>query len=409
MKLIKIQQSFRGEKVRDIKDTVAQEILQSDIRLNRGSKIAIAVGSRGIANISVIVKKVIESITKMGSETFIVPAMGSHGNATAEGQVEILSHLGICRETMGVPILSSMEVVELPGGGQKNRIFMDRHAYDSDGVILINRIKPHTDFFGPYESGLVKMCVIGLGKHKQALEIHRFGINGLRDLLPATAQKIFSTGKIILGLGIVENACDETAIIRALRPENILNEEPKLLEYAKKNMPSFPVDNIDVLIVDRLGKDISGTGLDPNIIGRMGIRDLKDLEKPRIKSIIVTDITSASHGNALGVGFADVITEKLYGKIDFSATYENVVTSTFLERGKIPVIAKNARKAFEIVLRTSGPLLAGKERVIRIRDTLNLEYMYVSEAILDEIKGTVTVYGNFENIFKKNGELKDFL
>ncbi len=408
LKLIKVRQRFQAARISDVPGAVRDEMAGADIGIREGSRIAISVGSRGIANLSVIVETVARAVIQMGGEPFIVPAMGSHGGAVAEGQKEVLASLGISEETLSIPVLSSMETVELPGEGLPNRVYMDKYAFDSDGVILVNRIKPHTDFHGPYESGLVKMCVIGLGKHDQALEIHRLGVEGLRDLTPTTAKRILSTGKIVLGLAIVENAFDETCLIKALKANEILDEEPRLLELAKENMPSLPVGKLDVLLIDRMGKDISGTGVDPNIIGRLKIRGQNEPMAPGIKNIVIDDITPGSHGNAIGVGFADVITRKLFGKIDFSATYENVITSTFLERGKIPVIVENAEKALHVALRACGPLSPGKERIARIRDTLHLEDIYVSEAVFEESKRSVDAMGNFEDMFDEDGELLPF-
>lgn len=408
LKLVKVKQKFRVDKIPDIKAAVEKEIKKCGIKIGKGERIAIAVGSRGIANLRVMVKKLINIVKTAGAKVFIVPAMGSHGGATAKGQCEILASLGITAKNLNVPVKSSMEVVELPSRGLMNRLFMDKYAYHSDGVILINRVKPHTDYICPYESGLCKMSVIGLGNHLQALEIHRFGVKGLKEYIPASAKKIFSMGKIILGLAVVENALDETCIIKALKPEDILNREPGLLKEAYRNMPSLPVGKIDILIVDRLGKNISGTGMDPNIIGRLKIYGMAEPVKPDIKKIIVTDLTPESHGNALGIGFADLITERLYGKINISNTYENVITSNFLERGKIPLVAKSVQEAFDIARRAAGPLQSDKERIVRIKDTLNLEEVYVSEAIYKEIKEEVVVLGDPVDTFDSVGELLPF-
>jgi hypothetical protein len=334
--------------------------------------------------------------------------MGSHGGATAEGQIEILESVGITEEAMGIPILSSMEVVKLPRGNLENDAFMDKHAYESDGVILINRIKLHTDFHGPYESGLAKMTVIGLGKHHGALEMHGLGVRGLRDLLPQTAEHIFATGKILVGIAVIENAYDEICVIRTVRAEEIMEEEPLLLDQSRKNMPSLPVEDIDVLIVDRMGKNISGMGLDPNIIGRMRIRGQPEPERPRIKSIVVADLTDETHGNALGVGLADVITKRLFERIDFGPTYENLITTTFLERGKIPVVAQSLREAVAIALRACGPLQSGKERIVRIRDTLHLSEVYVSLAIFDEGSDRIEKIASCATLFDERGGVTPF-
>ena len=216
---------------------------------------------------------------------------------------------------------------------------MDRHAHESDGVILINRIKPHTDFHGRYESGLMKMALIGLGKLEGARAVHDFGLVGLRELIAPGAAQVLSTGKILAGIGVVENAFHQTLHVEVLTADAIAREEPRLLALARRHMPRLPVDDVDVLVVDRMGKDISGVGIDPNITGRIGVGGERDAAAPRIGAMMVCDLTPQTHGNAIGVGLADVITRRLFAKIDYDATYGNVMTSSFLERGKIPVVA----------------------------------------------------------------------
>jgi hypothetical protein len=311
--------------------------------------------------------------------------MGSHGGGTAVGQAEVLASYGVTPEAMGCPVRSSMETVELTGADSPARVFMDHFAYESDGVILINRVKLHTDFHGRHESGLVKLSVIGLGKHRQALEIHSHGVYGLRNLIPPTAARIFDSGKVLFGLALVENAYDETMKIQALEAGEIMEKEPALLALSRANMPSLPVDDVDLLLIDEMGKDISGAGIDPNIIGRNMIRGEPEPERPRIKAIVVTDLTPASHGNAVGIGLADVVTKQLVDKIDLDATYENTVTSTFLERGKIPVTAPDAREAYAWARRSCGVIPEEDVRVIRIRNTLELSEVYVSDAVLADL------------------------
>jgi hypothetical protein len=407
-RLIKVRQYFKREYIEDVEDRVRGEILKLGISIKPGSEIAIAVGSRGIRNIDRIVKATVEVVKEMGGKPFIVPAMGSHGGATAKGQKELLEGYGIREEVIGAPIRSSMEVVELPSDGLVNRVFMDKIAYSADGTIVINRIKPHTDFHGDIESGLLKMCVIGLGKHKQAIEIHRFGTYGLRHLIPLTAERIIKYGNIIFGIAIVENAYDETMIIEGVRPEEFEETDKRLLKIARENMPSLPVDNLDLLIIDQMGKDISGAGMDTNIIGRIYIDGEPEPEKPKITRIVVTDLTEKTHGNAIGIGLADFTTRKLFERIDFNATYQNAVTSTFVLRGKIPIIAEDSRTAIEWALRTCGPIEIENAKIIRIKDTLSLSEMYVSRSILDEIKHRVEVIGDFVDICDERGELIPF-
>lgn len=410
LKLTKIRQQFERKPIDNIEAALLSELENIKFAIKPGAKIAIAAGSRGITNISDIVRITADFVKKQQANPFVIPAMGSHGGATKEGQKVVLASYGITEEYVGAEIKSSMEVVELPQADNPNRIFMDKFAYESNGIILINRIKAHTDYHGKYESGLVKMAVIGLGKHQQALEIHRFGVYGLKKLIPKTAEHIFASGKIIGGIALVEDAYHNTMLIRVLQTNDIMKQEPKLLKLSNENMPKLPVDEIDVLVVDRIGKNISGVGMDPNIIGRMRITGEPEPLSPDIKFIVVCDVTDESHGNALGMGLADVTTKKLFDKIDFQVTYENVYTSTFLERAKIPVVAERPEKALEFALRSCGPIPPEKQRIVRILDTLNLDEVYVSEAILSDIsdKASVEVLGGYVDMFDTKGELTVF-
>ncbi|MBK9391149.1 MAG: DUF2088 domain-containing protein [Bacteroidetes bacterium] len=386
IRLTKIRQHFPKNGLADVKGEVSKELQRLKPLLKPGSNIAVAVGSRGIRNIFLIVREVTDFIKANGAHPFIVPAMGSHGNAIAENQAQILSDYGISEETIGVPVRSSMEVIELPKGESPASVFIDKNAYQSDGIILINRIKPHTDYHGSYESGMVKMTVIGLGKEKQASAIHSYGVYGLAELIPVVAKEIIKTGKVLGGLAIVENAFDDTMIVSALRSDEFFEKEPTLLKAAKDNMPYIPADNIDLLIIGEMGKNLSGVGVDPNIIGRMKIYGQPEPDRPVVKSIIIADITKESHGNAIGVGLADVIPRSLFNKIDFPSTYTNGITSSFYERIKIPVIAETDRDAFNIALRGCGYIKKGEEKIVRIKNSLHLEELYVSDAVLEEIK-----------------------
>jgi hypothetical protein len=400
IRLTKIRQHFPQNGLADVKQEVSKELIRLKPLIRPGSNIAIAVGSRGIRNIVLIVREVIDFIKTNGANPFIIPAMGSHGNAIAEMQTQILADYGISEKDLGVSVRSSMDVIELQPGESPIGVFIDKNAYQADGIILVNRIKPHTDYHGSYESGLVKMTVIGLGKEKQASAIHSYGVYGLAELIPVVASQIISTGKILGGLAIVENAFDETMMVSALRADEFFDKEPSLLKAAKDNMPYIPADNIDLLIIDEMGKNISGVGVDPNIIGRMKIYGQPEPERPAVKSIIITDITKESHGNAIGVGLADVIPRRLYNKIDFPSTYTNGITSSFYERIKIPVIAETDREAFITAMRGCGYIKKGEEKVVRIKNTLHLEELYVSDSVLEEIKDS----GKIE-IIKRNVDL----
>ena len=388
LELYTVRQTFDDPAVPDPAAAVADGIRSSGISFPPGARIAVAVGSRGITDIVPVVKAVVDTLIDSGAAPFIIPAMGSHGGATADGQAAVLAGYGITETSMGVPVRSALDVVEITGCGLENRVFMDKHAWDSDGVILVNRIKAHTDFHGPIESGLCKMGVIGLGKHRQALEIHSFGIRGLRELIVPTARVLFETGKVLLGVGIVENAYDRTMDIRVLPASRILEAEPGMLALSKAHMPSLPVDDIDILMIDEIGKDVSGVGLDPNIIGRIRVAGTPEPLEPRVTALVACALSPGSHGNAIGVGLADIITRRLFDGIDYPATFENLVTSTFLERGKIPLIADNPAAAYGVALRICALPRGQAPRVVRIRNTLRLAELQVSKAVLDEISET---------------------
>ncbi len=404
-KFTKIRQQFARESIADIEQTVHQQIT-AKLNIVPGANIAITVGSRGINNIARMARATVEAVKAKGGNPFIIPAMGSHGGATADGQREILASYNVTEEAMGCPIRSSMEVVKIESNLEMS-VFMDKHAYESDGVILLNRIKPHTAYHGEFESGLVKMSVIGLGKERLASEIHTYGIYGLKTLLPQAGRVVLASGKIILGVGIVENAYDETAIIEALTPQEIITREPELLAIAKDLMPSFPLNEIDVLIIDQIGKNISGSGMDPNVVGRMRINGEPDPDFPKVKVIVITDLTEPSHGNGCGIGLADVTTRRLLNKIDWEATYMNAVTSGFYEHSMLPVVAETDQQAFEWGIRASHDPHRPK-RIIRIKDTLHVSEMYVSEAALEEVKDRVEIIKAAGDLFDAQGTMITF-
>jgi hypothetical protein len=409
--LTKIRNHFPDKSLKDVQSVCQEELMKFSGIINKNQSIGVCVGSRGVDNIYLITKEVVDYVKAQGARPFIIPAMGSHGGATAEGQNEILATYGITESSMGAPIKSSMEVVELPNdNNEPDPVFMDKHAYNSDGVILVNKIKPHTDFHARYESGLVKMAVIGLGKAHGAASIHHYGVNGLKDLIPVAAEVVFKTGKILGGLALIEDANDKTMMIRAVEGKDIMDQEPELLEIARNNMPALPADQIDVLLIDRMGKNLSGAGIDTNIIGRLKIYGQPEPSSPKIRSVVVSDLSDASHGNAIGVGLADVITRKLYNKINFETTYINVSTSSFLERGKIPYIAENDAEALQLALRNCGIIEPGKERIIRIKDTLHLSELYVSDVLLEELRDNPRIeqIGQKENFYNGQKTLNPF-
>lgn len=388
-KWIKVRQRFEETTVPNIAAEVAAQLAAVHIRarVKPGMRIALTAGSRGIANIAQILKAAADVLKELGAEPFIIPAMGSHGGATAEGQVEVLESLGITAAYCGVPIQSSMETVCIGKTPHGIPVHTDKLAWEADGVILVNRIKVHTDFKSPVgiESGLMKMAAIGMGKHRQATLLHHHGVHGIRDLMPDVAEVVLAKHRIVCGLGIVENALDQTALIEAIAPEAIREREQALLKQAAAWMPKLPVEQLDMLIVDEIGKDHSGTGMDTNIIGRMRILGEPEPAAPRIKYIIACDLSAASHGNALGIGLADVTTKRLVDKIDRKVMNENVITSSFLARANIPITLDNDRQAIQAALRGLWGIEGHEVRLMRIKSTLHLGEMIVSESVFAEI------------------------
>jgi hypothetical protein len=277
-----------------------------------------------------------------------------------------------------------MEVVELGETESGVPVYMDRIASEADGVVIVGRIKQHTDFRSRLESGLLKMSAIGLGKHAQALALHAHGVEGIRDYMVEAGKKVFESGQVLFGVGIVENAYEETAMIEAILPESVVEREAELLKQSAKLMPRLPVSEMDVLFVDELGKNFSGTGMDTNIIGRFRILGVEEPESPKAKYLIVSDVSKASHGNALGVGLADFTTQRLFEKIDYEAMNQNVLTSTFPERAKIPMVLSNDREALEAAIRCNWGVEPENTRFVRVPNTLHLRYAYLSENLLEE-------------------------
>ncbi len=383
--LTMVRQQFPCERLSDLEGLLKSELTKCGVNLQPGARIAIAIGSRGIANLAVMVRQLVNWVKASRAIPFIVPAMGSHGGATAEGQAQVLAGYGITEVQVGAPIVSSMEVVSLPQGNVEVPVFFDKTAHSADGTILLNRIKPHTSFHARHESGLMKMIAIGLGKHAQALAIHNLGVRGLREVMPAVAKQVLQHGNILLGIAVIENARDETMLVRAIPAARIVEEEPALLDMARNQMPRLPVDNIDVLIVEEMGKNISGLGMDTNVIGRLKIAGQPEPETPNIRIIYTRDLTAESHGNAVGMGLADIIHRRLFEKINFAATYENAATATFLERAKVPMVAETDRQALDWALRACNQSDPARLRIIRIRNTLRLDELQVSPAVLEEI------------------------
>ncbi|HIE14763.1 TPA: DUF2088 domain-containing protein [Candidatus Bathyarchaeota archaeon] len=390
-----------------IKDELKKAGLHGSIKA--GSRIAITAGSRGIAYYPEILATIVEEVKRAGGKPFLVPAMGSHGGATPEGQVKVLESLGVTPERVGAPIRSSMEVEEIGRLEDGTPVYTDRLALHSDGIIVVNRIKPHTDFKDKIESGLMKMMAIGLGKQKGAEMIHRHKAEGYHKILPMAARLVMERAPIILGLAIVENAYHEIAIVKALRPEVIEREEIKLLREAKRLLARIPFRDIDVLIIEEIGKDISGTGMDTNVVGRFWIPGEHEPLAPNIKRIVVLDLSERTHGNATGIGLADLTTRRLVEKIDYDSTFVNCLTSGWPEGCKIPVFLPNDREAIATAIRTCGPIDPREAKVVRIKNTLDLEKFWVSLSLVDDIKADRNLSERIKVISKPRKMMFDVL
>ena len=408
-----VRQNFPRPRVTNIPTAVAQALHTIDNRIPdlQQKRVAITAGSRGISEIATILAALVTSLQERGAQPFIVPAMGSHGGGTAEGQRSMLAELGISEASMGVPIISSLDTVELGRLPNGMPVFIDRHAAEADAIVIVNRVKPHTDFVGDYESGLAKMAAIGLGKLRGADTLHRYGVDGLAHLMPAAARLICQQSPVIFGLASIENAFHEVAEIAAIAPEGIAGpQERDLLKLAYQLMPRFPFPEIDVLIVDEMGKNISGVGMDPKVIGRVKVHGVPDLADCSIRTIAVLRLTPEAHGNASGIGLADVTTRQLVGQIDFDATYLNCITSgiTGIQRSFLPMVAPTDKAAIETALRVCGRSDIQEARVVRIKNTLSLSEMMVSNALVENLPNLAVSSAGFALSFDPYDNLLPF-
>lgn len=380
-----VKQHFDSAHLEDVEGHVLGQMRSRHIAIAKGARIAITCGSRGVSNIAEAIRAAATYVKEHGGTPFVVPAMGSHGGATAEGQREIVESLGVTEQTVGCPICSCMDVVQLGTTEDGVPVYIDRLASEADGIILINRVKAHTSFRGPYESGLMKMITIGLGKQRGAEACHAVGWQAMHHNVPAIANYVLKRGKILFGIALMENAYDQTYRTEVLLPEEIPEEEPGLLVEAKGKMPSLPFEQIDVLVIDEMGKNISGAGQDPNISGRYDTPYASG--GPEVQRMVILDLTDASHGNACGVGLADYISERLYKKIEPEKMYLNVLTNNLPHTVSIPVVMKNDWQAIQAGIMTCVGIDQQNPRVVRIRNTLSLGELYVAQSMLPELRG----------------------
>ncbi|MGG6360009.1 lactate racemase domain-containing protein [Peribacillus frigoritolerans] len=383
-KMVQVRQKFRTTQIADVAGEVKKAIKEAGVlsRINEEDRVAIAVGSRGVADLPTLVRETVAAVKEAGGNPFIVPAMGSHGGATAEGQIDVLLQLGISEEAVRAPIRSSMEVIkldELPNGLP---VYIDKLAYESDKIIVINRIKPHTAFRGPVESGLMKMITIGLGKQKGAEAAHAYSFKYMAEHVPEMAKVSLSKAPIIFGLASIENAYDKPAKIVAVPAEDLEVVEPGLLLEAKSLMPKIHFDSMDVLIVNELGKDISGDGMDPNITGNFATPYATG--GPDVKRTVVLGLTEKTHGNANGIGMADMTTKAVMNEIKWEKGYANALTSTVTDVVKLPMFLDTQELAVKAAIKTCNAFDLNKVRIVRIKNTLEIGEIWISESMMEE-------------------------
>ena len=413
-KMIRVKQKFPTDVVEDIRSAVFTELdqLNMDSIVKSGDTVAVGAGSRGIANIDVAIKSVVDYLKGIGSKPFVFPAMGSHGGATPEGQKDILAHYGITEETMGAPVRATMEVVEVGRTADDLPVFLDRYAYEADVVVPVNRVKSHTDFHGSIESGLMKMLAIGFGKQKGASMYHRaFFRYGFEHVILASGRLLIEVGKIGFGVALVENAYQKTAKVSAIQSKDFVRRERELLVEAKALSGKLPFDELDLLILDEVGKDISGTGMDTNIIGRYMQNFESDPEKPSITRIFARDLTEDSSGNATGIGLADFTTTRLVEKFDKKATYMNGLTGLGPQKSRIPFHYDTDLEVIEAALNTIGLTPPEEAKVVRIQNTLKLGEVDISEILVEdaELRSDLEIISEAEAFtFDSSGNLRSF-
>jgi hypothetical protein len=406
--MLRLRQTFARPRLTDIPGSVARSLQAAGLPIKRGDTVAVGAGSRGIANVDVIVGATVRWLRDLGARPFVFPAMGSHGGGTAEGQLSVLEHYGITEATMGCPVRATMDVTQV-GEALGLPVWLDRYAAEADWIGLVNRIKPHTDFKGSIESGLFKMMTIGLGKWKGAVQYHRANVShGYETVITAVGREMLTKARIGFGVGIVENGYDETAQVEAFGARELEAGERRLLKSAREWMARLPFSPIDVLIVEQIGKNISGSGMDTNVIGRPTNPFEPFPADPKILWIVALDITEESYGNATGLGNADFTTRRLVDKIDMKATLINCITACAPWGARIPATYETDREAIETALDCIGLTPPERARVVRIKNTLVLGELEVSEAFAAEVarRSDLTILGEAPLRFDATGRLQ---
>jgi hypothetical protein len=386
--MFRLAQRFEAPRVDDIPGTVQRELsrLALGSKIRPGQSVAVTAGSRGIANINVIIKATVDHLKQLKAEPFVVPAMGSHGGGTAQGQRGVLAGYGITEEFLGCPIRATMETVIVCQTKEGFPVHFDRFAYEADHVLVCGRIKPHTNFVGDIESGLMKMMLIGLGKHAGAKIYHRAILDyNFGQIVRAVAGQVLEKCRIVAGLGIVENGYDQTALIAAVAPGEIEAREKELLVLAKQWMPRLPFEDVDLLVIEEIGKNISGAGLDTNVVGRKHAGTPEGVnERPRVRRIMIRGLTEATHGNACGIGLAEFCTTRTVRQVDSKITYINCITGGHPDGAKIPIHFDTDREVIDAALSTIGLTEPAEAKILWIANTLHLAQVECSANYLKE-------------------------
>ncbi len=409
-KMARIEQKFVDNGLKDIPGTIAKEFAKKEIAstVKPGMTVAITAGSRGLANIATIIKETVDQIKKLGGKPFIFPAMGSHGGATAEGQLEVLASYNITEQTMGCPIKSSMETIVIGSTAEGKPVYLDKNASEADGIVVVGRVKPHTAFRGKWESGLLKMMVIGMGKQRGAESCHDEGFGKMAYYVEHFADVHFKHTKILFGLAVIENSFDQTCKIEAIEKNKIKEREPALLEEAKSLMPKILLPKFDILVVDQIGKNFSGDGADPNVSGTYCTPFASG--GPEFQRYVILDLSDETHGNGIGLGMAEFTTKRAFDKYDFDATYPNGLTSTVVSVVKVPMVLASDKLALQAALHVCTGIDKKKPKIVRIKNTSHIEEIMISEALLDEARKhpQIRVLEEPKDLpFDKDGNLTD--
>lgn len=410
--MVRVRQIFEDDKIEDVQAYLKRQFAERNFeKCVKGKRIAVTVGSRGIPDNARIVKAICDQLSAWGAAPFIVPAMGSHGGGTVEGNLEVINGYGITEEAMGVPILASMEVVQVGSidDGAGTPVFCDKYAAEADGIVIYNKVKPHTDFKGEHESGLLKMIAIGLAKHEGCSWFHRQGFDTFAERIPMVAEEFLAKMPVVFGVGVVQNAYDEISEIRVYPGDELIAGDRELLKIAKRRFPRFKFDDIDVLVIDRIGKNISGEGADPNVTGRGFMPYFKD--DFHTKRLFIRGLTEQSHHNACGLGLADITTRRCLNTVDWESTWINLTTNTMIDGGKIPMYQNNDRDALKLAIRTCTKIAYSEAQIVRIKDTLSLDEFEVSENMLPkiaDIPGIEIIGSPYSWKFDDEGYMEDF-